>query len=81
MVAGDFDADEMVEKIKKVFGTMKRGKNIVPSLPEIPEIETPKAHVYQEPRLPFFSSSIIIRLPEENVLKNRLLKLKLNNNI
>ncbi len=72
VVAGDFDADEMVEKIKKVFGTMKRGKNIVPSLPEIPEIETPKAHVYQEPRLPFFSSSIIIRLPEENVLKNRV---------
>ena len=73
VVIGDFDADEMVGKIKKMFGTMKRGKHIVPELPAIPDVETPQVHVYQEPQLPFHASSVIIRLPkEENVLKNQV---------
>ncbi len=73
VVIGDFDADEMVGKIKKMFGTMKRGKHIVPEPPAIPDVETPQVHVYQEPQLPFHASSVIIRLPkEENVLKNQV---------
>ena len=73
VVTGDFDADEMVEKIKKMFGTMKRGKHIIPESPAIPDVETPQAHVYQEPQLPFHASSVIIRLPKEkNVLKNQV---------
>ena len=73
VVTGDFDADELVEKIRKMFGTMKRGKHVVPEQPDVPENEAPLAHVYQDPRLPIFASSIILRLPkEENVSKNRV---------
>ena len=71
VVTGDFDADEMVEKIRKTFGTMKRGKHIVAEQPAIPELETPQAHVYQEPQLPFHASSVILRLPkQERAQKN-----------
>lgn len=73
VVTGDFDADEMVEKIKKMFSTLKRGKHIVPEPPTIPDFEAPQAHVYQEPQLPFYACSVIIRLPkEEHVLKNQV---------
>ena len=73
VVIGDFDADEMVEKIRKMFGTMQRGKHIVPEPPAIPEFDAPQVHAYQDPRLPFHSSSVIVRLPkEERVLKNRV---------
>ena len=73
VVTGDFNADEMVEKIQKLFGTMKRGRHIVPEQPVIPDFETPQAHVYQEPQFPFHASSVIIRLPkEDHVLKNRV---------
>lgn len=73
VVTGDFDADEMVEKIRKTFGKMKRGKHLVPAVPAIPSFDTPQARVYQDPRLPFHAASIIIRLPQaENALKNQV---------
>ncbi|MCR5313240.1 MAG: insulinase family protein [Bacteroidaceae bacterium] len=73
VVTGDFDADEMVGKIKKMFGTMKRGKHIVPEPPAIPDFVAPQVHVYQEPRLPFHVCSVIIRVPkEENVIRNKV---------
>ena len=73
VVTGDFDADEMVGKIKKMFGKMKRGKHVVPEPPAIPDFEAPQAYVYQEPQLPFHASSVIIRVPKgENVLRNQV---------
>ncbi len=73
VVTGDFDADEMVVKIKKMFGTMRRGKHVVPEPPAIPDFEAPQVHVYQEPQLPFHACSVIIRVPkDENVLKNQV---------
>ena len=73
VVTGDFNADEMVEKIRKMFGTLKRGKHLVPNQPVIPEAEHPQVHAYQDPQFPFHASSVIIRQPkEENVLRNRV---------
>ena len=64
VVTGDFDADAMVAKIYKLFGSMKRGKNTVPAQPAIPDAEQPRVRFYQDQQLPSHSSSIIIRIPE-----------------
>ena len=64
VVTGDFDPDTMVEKIQQLFGNMKRGKNVVPKQPLIPDAETPRIRFYQDQRLPNHGSSIIIRLPD-----------------
>lgn len=64
VVTGDFDPDAMVEKVKKFFGTMKRGKSVVPPQPAIPDAEQPRIRFYQDQRLPAHSSSVIIRMPD-----------------
>ncbi len=64
VVMGDFDPDVMVEKVKKLFGTMRRGKSVVPAQPAIPDAEQPRIRVYRDQRLPAHSSSVLIRLPD-----------------
>ena len=64
VVMGDFDPDAMVAKVKKLFGTMRRGKSVVPAQPAIHDAEQPRIRVYQDQRLPAHSSSILIRLPD-----------------
>lgn len=63
-VKGDFDPDAMVAKIQSLFGTMKRGKSVVPPQPTIPDAEAPRIRFYQDQGLPTHSVSILIRLPD-----------------
>ena len=73
VVTGHFDADKMVEKIEKIFGTMKRGKNTVPMKSVIPDHDTLQVHIYQDPQLPIHACSIIIRQPKDKSdLKNQV---------
>lgn len=69
IVVGDFDADEMVEKVRNMFGYMKRGRNITPVQPIIPDMETPKVSFYKESKFPYVCNSLIIRLntPEADI--------------
>jgi len=68
VVTGDFDPDVMAEKIKKTFGNLKRGKNVVPAQPILPDHETPHIRFYQDQRIPAHSSCILIRLPNEQTV-------------
>ncbi len=65
VVTGHFDADKMVEKIEKIFGTMKRGKSALPAMPVISDHDTLQVHIYQDPQLPIHACSMIIRLPKD----------------
>lgn len=69
VVTGDFDPDAMVEKIKKTFGNLKRGKNVVPAQPIIPDHEKPHIRFYQDQRISAHSSCILIRLPNEQTVE------------
>ncbi len=69
VVVGDFDADEMVEKVRRMFGNMKRGKNFAPAQPIIPDFDTPKISFYKEPKLPYVLNALLIRttVPEADI--------------
>ena len=64
VVVGDFDPDAMVEKVKKMFGDRKRGKDVSPTPPAIPDSET-KILLYPEKQQPFASIGYMIRLPKD----------------
>ncbi|MBP5338345.1 MAG: insulinase family protein [Prevotella sp.] len=64
VVTGDFDADVMVEKIRRQFGKMNRGKNIISKYPIIPDYETPQYRVYQDDKSTAHTISITIKLPK-----------------
>ena len=64
VVVGDFDSDQMVEKVKKMFGDRKRGKDVSPTPPAIPDSET-KILLYPEKQQPFASAGYMIRLPKD----------------
>lgn len=64
VVVGDFDPDMMVSKIRTMFATMKRGKTVVPPLPDIPENEIPRIAFYQDKHIPNYSITWMSRLPE-----------------
>ena len=68
-VVGDFDADEMVEKVRNMFGDMKRGGNISPAQPVLPDFSTPKIAFYQDKQMPYVLNGIIIRTnaPEADI--------------
>ncbi len=71
VVTGDIDKDEMVEKIRKTFGDMKRGTNSVPEYPKVPEFDTPKVRFYGN-KPSTTSSVIIMRLPEPTEKSNTI---------
>ena len=64
VVVGDFDPDAMVEKVKKMFGDRKRGKNVSPTPPAIPDSET-KILLYPHKQQPYGSMAYIIRVADE----------------
>lgn len=70
VVIGDFEPDEMVSKIRDMFGDMKRGKNIVPAPPTIPDFEAPHIRFYQDKQLPYNTNLLLLRLPEVNLGMN-----------
>lgn len=61
IVVGDFDADSMVVQVKKMFGDMKRGKDIAPAQPVMPTSDTLKVSVYQEKIIPYALNALMIR--------------------
>lgn len=69
VVVGDFDPDQMVEKIRRMFGDRKRGKTIAPVPPAIPDFETPKVLLYPYDKQAFGSLAYMIRLGEDTVMQ------------
>ena len=64
VVVGDFDPDRVVDNIRKLFGKLKRGKNIIPERPQVHETEAPRIHCYQAPDLYANTSILYVRVPE-----------------
>lgn len=65
VVIGNIDPDAMVEKIRSLFGDLKRGKTPVPVPPSLPVIEQPQVSFYQDAQLPVNSLLMVLRLPED----------------
>lgn len=65
IVVGNIDPDAMVEKIRSLFGDLKRGKTPVPVPPSLPVIEQPQVSFYQDAQLPVNSLLMLLRLPED----------------
>ena len=69
VVVGDFNPDQMVEKVRQMFGDRKRGKSISPVPPAIPDSETPKFLLYPNKQQSFGSLAYIIRLTEDSGMR------------
>ncbi len=65
VVIGNIDPDAMAEKIRSLFGDLKRGKTPVPVPPSLPVIEQPQVSFYQDAQLPVNSLLMVLRLPED----------------
>ena len=65
VVVGDFDPDQMVKKIKKMFGDRKRGKTIPPTPSAIPNTGTPKILLYAHKQQAYCSIGLIMRTPKD----------------
>jgi zinc protease len=65
VVVGDFDPDQMVKKVKKMFGDRKRGKTIPPTPSAIPNTETPKILLYAHKQQAYCSIGLIMRTPKD----------------
>ena len=66
VVVGDFDPDQMVEKVKKMFGDRKRGTSVSPLPPAIPDNEAPNTLLYADKQQPFGSIGLMMRLTEDS---------------
>ena len=66
VVVGDFDPDQMVEKVKKMFGDRKRGTSVSPVPPAIPDNEAPNTLLYADKQQPFGSIGLMMRLTEDS---------------
>ena len=69
VVVGEIDADEVVAKIKKLFGNLKRGKNVVPPSPALHDEEAPRIRFFSKSNSPYHFSDMMMRLPADNVAK------------
>ena len=69
VVVGDIDADEIVAKIKKMFGDLKRGRNTVPACPALHDEESPRIRFFSKSNSPYHFSDMMMRLPADNVAK------------
>lgn len=67
VVVGDFDPDRMVEKVRTLFGNMKRGSTVAPPFPSFPESDAPRFTFYQDENISCHSVAWIFRLPEISV--------------
>ena len=75
VVVGDFDPDQMVAKVKNMFGDRKRGKNVAPVPPTIPDSET-KILLYPEKQQPLASLAYMIRLPKDSAKQHTVGSMK-----
>lgn len=66
VVVGDFDPDQMVEKVKTMFGDRKRGTSVSPLPPAIPDNEAPNTLLYADKQQPFGSIALMMRQPEDS---------------
>lgn len=66
VVVGDLDPDQMVEKVKKMFGDRKRGTSVSPLPPAIPDNEAPNTLLYADKQQPFGSIALMMRLTEDS---------------
>ena len=66
VVVGDFDPDQMVEKVKTMFGDRKRGTTVSPVPPAIPNNEAPNTLLYADKQQPFGSIGLMMRLTEDS---------------
>lgn len=69
VVVGDIDADEMVAKVKKMFGDMERGRNTVPACPALHNEEAPRIRFFSNGASAYHASDIIMRLPVDDSSK------------
>lgn len=69
VVVGEIDADEVVAKIKKLFGDLKRGRNTVPACPALHDEEAPRIRFFSKSNSPYHFSDMMMRLPADNVAK------------
>ena len=65
VVVGDFDPDQMVKKVKKMFDDRKRGKTIPPTPSAIPDTETPKILLNAHKQQAYCSIGLIMRTPKD----------------
>jgi len=63
VVVGNIDPDMMVEQIRNMFGKVKRGKTVLPTLPTIPDTDDPQASIIVDKIFPMCSLGIITRMP------------------
>ena len=66
VVVGDFDPDQMVEKVKKMFGDRERGTTVSPVPPAIPDNDAPNTLLYADKQQPFGSIGLMMRLTEDS---------------
>ena len=69
VVVGDIDADEIVAKIKKMFGNLKRGRNTVPACPALHNEEAPRIRFFSKSNSPYHFSAMMMRLPADDAAK------------
>lgn len=69
VVVGDIDADEVVAKIKKMFGDLKRGRNTVPACPAFHEEEALRIRFFSKSNSPYHFSAMMMRLPADDAAK------------
>lgn len=69
VVVGDIDADEIVAKIKKMFGDMKRGRNTVPACPALHDEEALRIRFFSNSNSPYHFSAMMMRLPADDAAK------------
>ena len=65
VVVGDFDADQMEEKINRMFGTIKKGESVVPPLPTFQNTEGPLFRSFKEDNFPLDAIIVDIRIPQQ----------------
>ena len=63
VVVGDIDADQMVAKVEKMFGNMKRGKNIAQLPPAVPDYGSLQYRTYHDSLASFGSVCLSFKLP------------------
>lgn len=65
VAVGDFDADQMEEKISRMFGNIKRGETVVPPLPTFQNTEGPLFRSFKEDNFPLDAIIVDIRMPQQ----------------
>ena len=65
VAVGDFDADQMEEKINRMFGNIKKGESVVPPLPTFQNTEGPLFRSYKEDNLSLDAIFVDIRIPQQ----------------